>query len=36
LYLSSNCELEFLPRDVARQKVLRLGEAAVRTKELVA
>jgi 5-methyltetrahydropteroyltriglutamate--homocysteine methyltransferase len=36
LYLSSNCELEFLPRDVARQKVLRLGEAAARTKELVA
>jgi 5-methyltetrahydropteroyltriglutamate--homocysteine methyltransferase len=33
LYLSSNCELEFLPRDVARQKVLRLGEAARSVKE---
>jgi 5-methyltetrahydropteroyltriglutamate--homocysteine methyltransferase len=36
LYLSSNCELEFLPRDVARQKVLRLGQAAARAKELLA
>jgi 5-methyltetrahydropteroyltriglutamate--homocysteine methyltransferase len=36
LYLSSNCELEFLPRDVARQKVLRLGEASARLKELLA
>jgi len=35
LYLSSNCELEFLPRDVARQKVLRLGEVAARVKELL-
>lgn len=35
LYLSSNCELEFLPREVARQKVLRLGEAAARVKELL-
>jgi len=26
LYLSSNCDLEFLPRAVAEQKVLRLGE----------
>jgi 5-methyltetrahydropteroyltriglutamate--homocysteine methyltransferase len=36
LYLSSNCELEYLPKDVARQKVLRLGEAAARAKELLA
>jgi 5-methyltetrahydropteroyltriglutamate--homocysteine methyltransferase len=35
LYLSSNCELEFLPRDVARQKVLRLGEISGRLKELL-
>jgi 5-methyltetrahydropteroyltriglutamate--homocysteine methyltransferase len=35
LYLSSNCELEFLPRDVARQKVLRLGEISARLKELL-
>lgn len=35
LYLSSNCDLERLPREVARQKVLRLGEAARRVKELV-
>jgi 5-methyltetrahydropteroyltriglutamate--homocysteine methyltransferase len=28
LYLSSNCELEFLPRDVAVRKVRRLGEVA--------
>lgn len=28
LYLSSNCELEFLPREVASQKVFRLGEVA--------
>lgn len=32
-YLSSNCDLEFLPRDVAREKVLRLGEIARRLKE---
>ncbi len=36
LYLSSNCELEFLPQKVAQKKVLRLGEAARRVKELVA
>jgi 5-methyltetrahydropteroyltriglutamate--homocysteine methyltransferase len=35
LYLSSNCDLEFLPSDVARQKVLRLGEIAGRVKETV-
>ena len=35
LYLSSNCELEFLPRDVARRKVLRLGEVASRVKEVL-
>lgn len=28
LYLSSNCELESLPKELARQKVLRLGEIA--------
>jgi methionine synthase II (cobalamin-independent) len=28
LYLSSNCELEFVPREVAKRKVLRLGEIA--------
>lgn len=33
LFISSNCDLEFLPRDVARQKVLRLGEIAQRLKE---
>ncbi|MDP8956280.1 MAG: hypothetical protein M3N24_04885 [Actinomycetota bacterium] len=32
-YVSSNCDLEFLPRDVAREKVLRLGEIARRLKE---
>ncbi len=32
-YVSSNCDLEFLPRDVAREKVLRLGEIAQRLKE---
>jgi 5-methyltetrahydropteroyltriglutamate--homocysteine methyltransferase len=32
-YISSNCDLEFLPRDVAREKVLRLGEIARRLKE---
>lgn len=36
LYLSSNCELEYLPRDVARQKVLRLGEVSARLKESLA
>jgi 5-methyltetrahydropteroyltriglutamate--homocysteine methyltransferase len=33
LFISSNCDLEFLPRDVAREKVLRLGEIAQRLKE---
>ena len=32
IYLSSNSDLEFLPQTVARQKVLRLGEAAQRLK----
>lgn len=36
LYLSSNCELEYLPRDIARQKVARLGEVSARLKELLA
>jgi 5-methyltetrahydropteroyltriglutamate--homocysteine methyltransferase len=36
LFLSSNCELEFLPRDLARQKVLRLGEVSARLKEEMA
>ncbi len=36
LYLSSNCELEYLPRDVARRKVLRLGEVAARVKAALA
>jgi 5-methyltetrahydropteroyltriglutamate--homocysteine methyltransferase len=36
LYLSSNCELEFLPTDIARQKVLRLGEISARVKETLA
>jgi 5-methyltetrahydropteroyltriglutamate--homocysteine methyltransferase len=33
LYLSSNCELEFLPSEVARRKVFRLGEIARRVRE---
>jgi 5-methyltetrahydropteroyltriglutamate--homocysteine methyltransferase len=33
LYLSSNSELELLPRDVARRKVLRLGEVSALVKE---
>jgi methionine synthase II (cobalamin-independent) len=33
LFVSSNCELEFLPRDLARQKVLRLGEVATSLKD---
>lgn len=33
LFLSSNSELELLPRDIARQKVLRLGEISARLKE---
>ncbi len=36
LYLSSNSDLEFLPQPVAREKVLRLGEAAGRLKEWLA
>jgi methionine synthase II (cobalamin-independent) len=36
LFVSSNCELEFLPRDLARRKVLRLGEIGTRLKEHVA
>ena len=35
-FVSSNCDLEFLPRDVAREKVLRLGEIARRLKEELA
>ncbi len=35
LYLTSNCELGYLPTIVAEQKVLRLGEAAHKAKELV-
>jgi 5-methyltetrahydropteroyltriglutamate--homocysteine methyltransferase len=35
LYLSSNCELAFLPTVVAERKVQRLGEAARKVKELV-
>ena len=33
VFVSSNCELEFLPRNLARQKVLRLGEVSARLKE---
>jgi 5-methyltetrahydropteroyltriglutamate--homocysteine methyltransferase len=33
VYLSSNCELEFLPREVAKRKVLRLGEIARHVRE---
>jgi 5-methyltetrahydropteroyltriglutamate--homocysteine methyltransferase len=33
LFVSSNCELELLPRDLARRKVLRLGEVSARLKE---
>jgi methionine synthase II (cobalamin-independent) len=36
LYVSSNCELEYLPRDIARQKVARLGEVSARLKGLLA
>ena len=36
LYLAANCDLEFLPQEIARQKVQLLGEAARRVKELVA
>jgi len=35
-FVSSNCDLEFLPRDLARQKVLRLGEITAGLKELTA
>ena len=35
LYLTSNCELGYLPTVVAEQKVLLLGEAAHKAKELV-
>jgi len=35
LYLSSNCELQYLPTTVAEQKVRRLGEVAGKVKELV-
>jgi len=35
LYLTSNCELGYLPTVVAEQKVQRLGEAARTAKELV-
>jgi 5-methyltetrahydropteroyltriglutamate--homocysteine methyltransferase len=33
LFLSSNCDLEFLPRDLARRKVIRLGEIAASLKQ---
>jgi 5-methyltetrahydropteroyltriglutamate--homocysteine methyltransferase len=33
LFLSANCDLEFLPQPIARRKVLRLGEAAALVKE---
>ena len=36
LYLSSNCELEYLPRDIAREKVARVGEISERLKEKLA
>ncbi|HEY9288032.1 MAG TPA: hypothetical protein VIT43_08425 [Candidatus Dormibacteraeota bacterium] len=35
LYLTSNCELAFLPTVVAERKVQRLGDAAKKLKELV-
>jgi 5-methyltetrahydropteroyltriglutamate--homocysteine methyltransferase len=35
LYLSSNCELGYLPTPVAERKVQRLGEATRKLKELV-
>jgi 5-methyltetrahydropteroyltriglutamate--homocysteine methyltransferase len=35
LYLSSNCELAFLPTTVAERKVQRLGEAARKLRQLV-
>jgi methionine synthase II (cobalamin-independent) len=36
LYTSSNSELEYLPRDIARQKVARLGEISAALKEVLA
>jgi methionine synthase II (cobalamin-independent) len=36
LYLSSNCDLELLPRDLAVEKVLRRGAAARRLGEELA
>jgi 5-methyltetrahydropteroyltriglutamate--homocysteine methyltransferase len=33
VFVSSSCDLEFLPRDLARQKVLRLGEVSALVKE---
>ena len=36
LYVSSSCELEFLPTPVAEQKVARLGEVAALLKERLA
>jgi 5-methyltetrahydropteroyltriglutamate--homocysteine methyltransferase len=36
LYLSASCDLEFLPREVAAQKVRRLGAAARQLRTLVA
>ena len=33
LYVTSNAELEMLPREVARAKVLRLGEISAHLKE---
>ena len=35
LFVSSNSELELLPRDIARRKVLRLGEIAAQLKNLL-
>jgi 5-methyltetrahydropteroyltriglutamate--homocysteine methyltransferase len=35
LYLSSNCELQYLPTGVAENKVRRLGEVARKARELV-
>ena len=35
LYVSSNCELQYLPTAAAEQKVRRLGEVARKAKELV-
>ena len=35
LYLTSNCELSYVPTPVAERKVERLGEALARVKELV-